>query len=95
MWSDFLLGSSNSRYRSIVSLKVCLLASKFLIFYLVLICFHFLQPKFSHRLICQKLHTNISKIDDVELKKFVQKGIGSKDERSNSLEELYEAYKNL
>ena len=39
--------------------------------------------------------TNTSKIDDVKLKRFIQKGLGDKDNRYKSVDELCEAFKNI
>ena len=39
--------------------------------------------------------TNTSKIDNVKLKRFVQKGLGDKDNRYKSVDELCEAFKNI
>ena len=39
--------------------------------------------------------TNTSKINNVKLKQFVQKGLGDKTNRYKSVEELCEAFKNI
>ena len=39
--------------------------------------------------------TNTSKIDDVKLRQFVQKGLGDKTNRYKSVDELCEAFKNI
>ena len=39
--------------------------------------------------------TNTSKIDNVKLKRFVQKGLGDKANRYKSVDELCEAFKNI